>query len=162
MRELLLMRHAKSSWDEPALRDHDRPLNRRGQLDAARIGRLLRDEGIAPDVVAFSTAERASQTVELLIDGLDEAVDARVVPELYLASPQDCVQVASSIPSECQRLLIVAHNPGLEELVASLSGRAERFPTAALARFEVDLDDWGTLSLSTPARMTALWRPKEL
>jgi phosphohistidine phosphatase len=133
---LYLLRHAKSSWDEPGLADHDRPLARRGKRAADAMGRYMREHGIEPEVVLCSSATRTRQTLERL--GLP---DARIEPELYGA---DAATLRALIPDASSAMLI-GHNPGMQDLALSLarSGAklgelAEKFPTGALATIELD------------------------
>lgn len=162
MHTLLLMRHAKSSWDDASQRDHDRPLTERGHRAAHEIGALLARESAVPDLILSSTAVRTRETVAGVLAGLGVPVETRFVSELYHAGPADCLAVAATAPEDCRVLLVVAHNPGLEQLVATLARREERFPTAALARFELDIGAWAEVESALRARLVALWRPKEL
>ena len=163
MRTLLLLRHAKSSWDDAGLRDHDRPLNERGLAAAPRIGRLLVELGRVPDLVLSSTAARARATAESVAEasGIDRD-DVMFVENLYLAPPGTIVDVVRKQAQDAQCVLVVAHNPGLEDLVESLAGHAEAFPTAALAAFSLEIDDWRDLALMSPNRLEGLWRPRDL
>ncbi|MBK8978066.1 MAG: histidine phosphatase family protein [Planctomycetes bacterium] len=162
MPELLLLRHAKSSWDDPGLRDHDRPLNERGGRAAPRMGELLRDEHILPDRILSSTAVRARQTAEAVaaVCGLSDAL--ATIEELYLAPPSVILETVRRRAGEAIRVLVVAHNPGLEELVARLAGQHYEFPTAALARFRLRIDSWERLDMGVQADLLGLWRPREL
>ncbi len=162
MKTLLILRHGKSSWKHPGLADHDRPLNKRGLRDAPRMGRLLREEDLAPDRIVSSTAVRARETARLVAGeaGSDRAVEHS--RRLYLASVAEIVRVLREVGGDASRLLVVGHNPGLEELVACLTGCAEALPTAALAELELDLQSWSKLEESTPARLVNLWRPRLL
>ena len=162
MRTLLLLRHAKSSWDDHGLRDQDRPLNKRGERTAPRMGVWMVEQGIAPDLVLSSTAERARRTAELVVEA--SRFDARIalVEELYLASPTTLLDVAARRGGDARRVLLVAHNPGCEELASRIGGSYERFPTAALARIDFDVQDWKDVGLESPAALVALWRPKEI
>src|SRR5690606_33777596 len=163
MRQLLLLRHAKSSWDDAGVRDHDRVLNERGEATAPRMGRLLAELGLVPDRVLSSTAARARRTAELVAAAAGLGADAITVSEdLYLAPPATIVDVIRRKGGDAARVLVVAHNPGLEELVASLAGRPEAFPTAALAALSIDIEDWKDLALLSPARVDGVWRPREL
>ncbi len=170
MTHLLLMRHAKSDWTDAVLEDHDRPLNDRGRRDAPRMGRLLAAEGLMPDLVVCSTAVRARQTLEGLAagGGLGEAA---VVHEasLYLASPGTILAVARAAVGDAggepERVLLIGHNPGMEELASRLAGRFVRFPTATVAVCDLATIDWADLDAGRGvARVTAVraFRPKEL
>ncbi|HEY2126513.1 MAG TPA: histidine phosphatase family protein [Streptosporangiaceae bacterium] len=136
-RTLLVLRHSKSAWPEGTA-DMDRPLSARGQRDAAAVGRWLRGEGLAPDLVACSTAERTRQTWDLVSDQLgwvgDEPGMLHYDPRLYDASPGDLLTVIQETPDEVAILALVGHNPGAAELVLALAGQRElSFPTSALA-----------------------------
>jgi phosphohistidine phosphatase len=115
-----------------------------------------------PDTILASTAVRARTTAELVAEAA--GFDGRIVKlaELYLASPAMIVDLVGRLPAGCRRAMVVAHNPGLEELVERLTGRDERFPTAALAAVELPIDDWIELELGILGKLAGLWRPKEL
>jgi phosphohistidine phosphatase len=162
MKTLLLLRHAKSSWDDASLSDHERPLNKRGRKDAPRIGELLAGEGLLPDCIFGSTAQRVRETVELVVQHSGYRGKIEFLPELYLASREIYVKVLRDSPEECASAMIVGHNPGLEELLACLSGTHEHLPTAALAQLALPLAVWGELRLGLRAEIVNLWRPKEL
>ena len=163
MRQLLLLRHAKSAWDNPGLNDHDRTLNKRGLADAPTIGRLLTQHNIVPDLTLTSSATRAQQTTQLVAEAADIPDDAiQTLPHLYHATPHELIYAAHQATETTNRLLIVAHNPGLEELTSHLAGQYHRFPTAALAVFNLELEDWGELNPDTTAQLLHIFRPKEL
>ena len=161
MRQLLLLRHAKSSWDHPELRDHERPLNRRGLRDAPRIGRLLAEREIVPEAILSSTAVRAVMTAELVAEACGFVGEIERVPELYGARPCAYVEAVRELGYDREPAMVVGHNPGLESLVELLSGESERMPTAALARVEFEIDDWRDF-VGEGGRLRDLWRPKEL
>ncbi len=148
-RRLILLRHAKSDW--PDVPDEDRPLAKRGRRDAPRIGRWLRDRGYRPDVVVCSAARRARQTWELVAPELDGSPDVRFEPRAYAASALTLLYLTRELPGRCRTALLVGHNPGLEELTASLAGGPDgprpgiRLPTAGVAVFEFD-GDWPSLA----------------
>ncbi len=158
MRRLLLLRHAKSDWDHPGLRDHDRPLAPRGLRAAPRMGRLLRENGLVPGAALASTAVRARETARLALGAAEASPDAlRLVPELYGASPGEILAVVEDLGGTSP-LLVVAHNPGMEDLVARLAGAWDPFPTAALA--VVATPSWD--ALAADGRLEEVVRPKEL
>jgi phosphohistidine phosphatase len=149
MRQLLLLRHAKSAWDDPALSDHARPLNARGRKAAAAMALAMRDFGIVPDVVLVSSARRTLQTLEAFAPfeqgALVEPLDA-----LYLASWQQMLDVIRRVPETARSVMLVGHNPGLHDLAMGLADPnasakdapmlrrlAEGYPTGALAEFLV-------------------------
>ena len=162
MKTLLVLRHAKSSWDHTELADHDRPLNERGERDAPRMGRLLREQGLRPDAVLSSTAERAQRTAREVIEASGYAVEVDLTGDFYLAPPEAYLETLREQAEEHQCIMIVRHNPGLQDLVELLTGQPELFPTAALAHVELPVDRWQDLSTKTAGRLVHLWRPKEL
>ncbi len=162
MKTLLILRHAKSSWKQPGLADHDRPLNRRGNRDAPRVGRLLRRQALTPDLIVSSTAERARVTAAQVAEGAGYGGPVELDRQLYLADPEAIVDVVRGLGGEASRVLVVGHNPGLQELVARLTGKDEVLPTAALAQIELPIAGWAELRTSSRGRLAALWRPKEL
>ena len=161
MKTLLILRHGKSSWKHPGLADHDRPLNGRGRHDAPRVGRLLREEGLVPDRIVSSTAIRARATADLVADHAGCSRRAKKNRELYLASGPDILRVLRNVGGRASRLLVVGHNPGLEELVAGLTGCAVMLPTAALVEVRLEVDEWSKLDASTRGRLVNLWRPRQ-
>lgn len=162
MKTLFLMRHAKSSWKDERLPDHDRPLNKRGKKDAPRMGQLLVEQKIQPDRWLSSTALRARTTAELVAETVDFAGEIELRSDLYHAAPADYLAVLQEVADTADSVLIVGHNPGLEELLELLTGAAKAFPTAALARIELPVLDWKELKTSTRGKLIHLWRPKEL
>jgi len=162
MKTLLILRHAKSSWKETGLVDHDRSLNKRGKRDAPRIGELLREQGLVPDMILSSSAKRAKRTAEIVAEESgfgDEIVFSR---ELYAAWPESYIDALSLQPDRFGCLMVVGHNPGLEELLLVLTGEAERMPTAALAQVTLPIDSWSELSYETAGELVKIWRPREL
>ena len=136
MRQLHLLRHAKSSWDDPDLADHDRPLAPRGEKAARRIAEHLRAEGIAPELVLCSTALRARETLAALLPVLAGDADIRLEEGLYGAGVDAVLGRLREVDESVGSVLVVGHNPTLHELALALTGRSdalERFPTGALA-----------------------------
>jgi phosphohistidine phosphatase len=155
---LLLMRHAKSSWDDPDLEDHDRPLNKRGKRDAPRMGRLLLDQGLGPDLIVTSSAIRARRTGELVAETCGDP-PLQIEPDLYHAGPEEILEVIAALAGP-RRLLVVGHNPGLEELVSMIADEWTRMPTAAIACATVRP---GTKEFALQHLMlNGIWRPREL
>jgi phosphohistidine phosphatase len=161
MKTLLILRHAKSSKDDPDLDDHARPLNDRGERDAPRMGKLLRELDMVPDRIVSSTAVRARATAEAAAkaSGYEGKVDLEST--LYLAEPDEYIEVVSKTPKNVRSVLVVGHNPGLERLVEKLTRKREELPTAALAKVTFDLDDWKDLP-GAKGKLEDVWRPKEL
>ena len=164
MRRLFLLRHAKSSWDEPGLADRERPLASRGRKATKLIAAYLRDEGISPQLVLCSSSVRTRETLRGL--RLDEA-DVRIEDDLYGASADELLAVVRHLPDEVDSVMLVGHNPGIEDLTIRLSGQGEelarvrqKFPTAALATLELD-GSWRELAPGG-AELVAFVKPKEL
>lgn len=162
MKLLLLLRHAKSSWGNDALADHERPLNERGRHDAPRMGRLLRTLDFVPDQIVTSSAKRAATTAQLVAEAAGYAGEIRYTRDLYQADPETYVGVARTTADAVQRLMLVGHNPDIEELVAELSGTEERMPTATLVCFRLPIAAWRELKLADQYELAGIWRPKEI
>lgn len=146
-RRLVLLRHAKSDWPEN-VPDHDRPLAKRGRRDAPSVGRWLRDKGYLPDVVICSTALRTRQTWELAATKLGAAPAVTFEPRAYAASALTLLYLARELPGDSRTALMIAHNPGVSELAASLAGTHQHgmnFPTAGVAVLEFG-GDWPDLT----------------
>lgn len=162
MKELLILRHAKSSWKRQGLIDHLRPLNHRGLRDAPRVGRWIKAKRLQPDIVLCSDATRARSTLELVAAEWKEASPVRELHSLYLASPATYLEQLSSLDETHRRAMVVGHNPGLEELNLLLTGQEEFLPTAALVHIRLGVRRWRDIQLKTRGELVNLWRPKEL
>jgi len=162
MKTLLVLRHAKSSWNDPALDDHERPLNKRGRRDAPRMGELVREYGLIPDVIISSNAARARLTAEAVAEAARYAGEILLDPRLYLACPADILSLLTAVRENAGTVMIIGHNPGLEELVEQLTGERQDLPTAALAQIGLPIDQWRDLKRSTRGTLVGLWRPEEL
>ncbi len=162
MKKLLILRHAKSSWKDLSQADHDRPLNKRGKRDAPRIGKFMRERDMIPDLIISSTAKRAWKTAEAVADEVDYRKDVTRTRDLYHAYPDAFIEILQGLDNHFRSVLMVAHNPGIEELVAQLSGVYERMTTGALAHFELPIDDWQDLEDRMRGRLKGIYRPKEL
>lgn len=162
MKTLLLLRHAKSSWKETQLADHDRPLNKRGRHDAPRIGNLIERKNLNPNLIVSSTALRARSTAQVVAESCAHAEPIHEIRDLYLAGPQTYIETARCFPNQFERVLMVGHNPGISQLLWRLTGSDEDFPTAALAQIEIPIDDWSDLAETIRGRLIQFWRPREL
>ncbi|MCB0214987.1 MAG: histidine phosphatase family protein [Chloroflexi bacterium] len=162
MKTLLVMRHAKSSWKREDLTDHDRPLNGRGRRDAPRMGELLADRDLVPDLILASTARRARDTAMALADACGYDGQPLLSRQLYGADPERCLSLLRQLGGDAERVLLVAHNPGMAELVDQLTDRFEDFPTAALACIVLPIESWDALDDTISGDLIALWRPREL
>jgi phosphohistidine phosphatase len=162
MKTLLVLRHAKSSWNGPARHDHERPLNTRGRRDGPRMGALVRECGLLPDIVISSDAVRARLTAEAVTKAARYAGEILLDPRLYVAGPADILSLLRTVRENAETVMIVGHNPGLEELVEQLTGERQDMPTAALAQIVLPIDRWRDLTLSTRGTLMGHWRPKDL
>ena len=167
-RELLILRHAKSDWTSGPASDFDRPLAKRGKKDAPRVGEWLYREGLVPDMVISSSAERARQTAVKVCKSMDfKKKNIQWDDKVYEAGVTDLLNVLARCPPEERTVLLVGHNPGLEDLVCYLAvdeveepSDGKLLPTAALARLEMP-DDWTALEAGC-AQLVSVTRPRKL
>lgn len=167
-RELLILRHAKSAWDTAAPSDFERPLAPRGRKAAPRMGRWLADQGLVPDYVVSSPAERARQTVEAVCTEL--GIDTETIHwdrRIYGGWTRTLMDVLRDSPDNALRVLITGHNPGLEDLLESLCHEGiesppdgKLMPTASIARLRVDVP-WPEVRPDCAA-LLSLIRPRQL
>src|SRR3954463_15885238 len=122
MKTLLLLRHAKSSWKDSDIDDHERPLNKRGKKDAPRMGRLLLDEGLVPDLIVSSSAKRCRRTADEVMGASSYRGEARITGDLYEADGNKLREFLTTLDDRFNRVLLIAHNPGMEQLVEALIG----------------------------------------
>jgi phosphohistidine phosphatase len=160
MKRLLILRHAKSSWHDERLSDHDRPLNERGLLDAPRVGLELAESKRVPDLILCSTAARAVETSRKLAEACGYTGEIELHREMYLAPPETYRRLIAELPESVKRPLLVGHNPGLEQLVAELTGKEVSFPTAGLVEVGWKLASWDACSQSPRGTQLARWSPK--
>jgi phosphohistidine phosphatase len=168
VRTLFLFRHAKSSWDNLALDDFDRPLAPRGRKAAPMMGRAMKERGWLPELALVSSARRAVETWQLAAAELAAEPEVRFSRALYHAPPEKLLEALRDAPESCRSLVLVGHNPGLEDLArmlagpesdgAALAALRQKFPTGTLARFSFDAP-WAELRTAT---LTHFLRPKEL
>lgn len=161
MRTLLILRHAKSSWDDASLADFDRPLNGRGERTAPLMGEVMRQEGLAPEVILSSPATRAKQTALATKGAAGLDVELIFDDRIYEASANGLRQVVSEIDDRYSSAMLVGHNPGMEALVRYLTGQIEPMPTAALAVIDLDIDAWAEIT-EDRGTLRHIFRPKEL
>ncbi len=159
---LLLMRHAKSSWADSTLADFERPLNGRGKQDAPRMGELLRKRELLPDLIITSEARRARDTTTRVVEASGYEGEVRSTRELYEAEPEDFLEVLHAVPDSCARVMLVAHNPGLEMLLELLTGIPEALSTGALAAIQLPVTSWKELHEGVRGKLLGLWSPKAL
>jgi len=156
MLHLMIMRHGKSDWDTDNQDDHDRPLSPRGVASSERMGEIIRELGLIPDVVISSTARRARSTAELA--RITGGWDSRLVLEdaLYGASVADAVDFLSSVDDSTQRVMLVGHEPTWSMLVKHLTGAAVAMKTAAVADIELPHSDWSEIRADCGVLVTLL------
>lgn len=161
MKTLLLLRHAKSSRKFPDLSDHDRPLNHRGKRDAPRMGRLLKEKDLVPDLVISSTAIRAKDTAIAKHRGYKGKMF--MFESLYAAEPTAYLTVLRDLADNYRQVLVVGHNPGVEELIETLTGEIHNIPTCTLARIEFDIEKWSAIlrERTHRGRLVVILRPDE-
>jgi phosphohistidine phosphatase len=144
MKRLLLVRHAKSSWNHPGLDDFDRPLNKRGKHDAPMMAERLARRGIRPDAIVVSPAKRAKRTAKLLAEGMGVSQDhVRDEAQIYEASVPMLLQVIAGFDDNWSFVMLVGHNPGLTSLVNALAGSViDNLPTCGVADISLDIERW--------------------
>ena len=160
MKRLLILRHAKSSWADSSQDDWQRPLNERGVRDAPRVGEWLRKRAIMPDLIVSSDAVRARSTAQAAAAALGYARDIVTHPSLYHAKPADVFDVLHEVAGDAHTVLIVGHNPGLEELIHQITGEHHGMVTTALVVLDVQVDRWSDRDGTTPASIAETWEPR--
>jgi phosphohistidine phosphatase len=152
VRTVVLLRHAKSSWADPALADADRPLAPRGERAAGKIAGYLRRKKIRPDRALCSPALRTRQTLAAIEPSLGKRCSVELVPELYAASEPELLERLRALPDSVDSVIIIGHNPGLHELALALASQGAelarleaKFPTGGLATLVVSRDHWAGL-----------------
>ena len=153
-KELILVRHAKSSWDDPYLDDHDRPLNERGLRNAPEMGKRLQGWGICPDVWISSTALRAITTAEIMAEEIGFPPDQiQRSKDLYHASATELQEFIAELDHRIGCAILFGHNPGMTSLVANLYGLPiGNLPTSGVVHFQFNENTWSLVSSATPAR----------
>ena len=163
MKTLLLMRHAKSSWDDDRLPDHKRPLNDRGRRDVPTIGDRLSGRDLFPDMILSSSAERARITASIIAPYLNlPASRVAVTDDLYMANPDIFLSIVQLTDSNVDTLMLVAHNPGITQFAASLTDDAgiDHMPTASVFVVRFDVTAWHEVETGT-GRYVAFEYPKK-
>jgi phosphohistidine phosphatase len=168
MKILTLLRHAKSGWDDPATRDFDRPLNPRGRRAARTVGAEMKAQGLAFDLALASPARRVAETLDEVATAFG-AVEPHYEPRLYLASAAALLDIVRHAPDGADRLLLVGHNPGMEELALRLGRRGDplraevelKYPTGTVAQIELPAEHWAEVKEGT-GRIVRFIRPRDL
>jgi phosphohistidine phosphatase len=170
LKTLLLLRHAKSSWDQPLLSDYERPLAKRGRKAAPRMGKFIAKADLAPDLVLCSSARRAQETWNLVSGALGAPCQVVILEDLYDASVQSLISLLREVPDTVDRILMVGHNPTFEDLAMTLVGSGEeearrdmerKFPTAALAIIDFPDKGWSEIERRSGC-LREFVKPKDL
>lgn len=172
MKTLTLLRHAKSGWDDPVLRDFDRPLNKKGIRAANAMGQKMRAEGLQVDKLVASPAARVVGTLEGFSEGLGRVIEPVWDRRIYLASSATLLDIIRETDDAVENLMLVGHNPGLEDLVLNLvsdDGHSplrdvveEKFPTASIVRMSWDGASWSSLGSSSGIELDMFIRPRDI
>lgn len=170
MKTVILLRHAKSDWSDSVSRDFDRPLNERGKRAAHLMGSWAKGQKLHVDAIVASPAVRVTETLDYFIDGYGEGMDTRWDRRIYLASSATLLDVLRDLPDDLGSVMMVGHNPGLEDLIldtvpedaADKTREAVevKYPTAAIATLVFDGDHWA--DIARPARIVQFTRPRDL
>ena len=167
---LILLRHAKSAWDNPSLADFARPLSSRGRKAAPLIGAYLARHGLVPDLVLASSAQRVIETLDLVSAGWPGKPTIRKLKSLYLAMPREMLRRLQAVGREPDRVMLVGHSPGIADLanwlcslgkVEQRASLARKFPTGATAVIEFDVEDWAEVDAET-GRLIDFATPKQI
>jgi len=165
---LWLLRHAKSSWDDPALEDRDRPLAPRGERAADEMRRYLDAERVGPDLVVCSSALRTRQTLARVLPGLGSELEIRIDPSCYTFDPTDLLERLRRVPDGVGSVMLIGHNPAIEGLAVALCARGDRldrlttkYPTGGLAEIELPTGGWSEVGDRT-GELTRFVIPRDL
>lgn len=161
MKTLYVLRHAKSSWDDPTLPDFERTLNERGYRDAPRIAGAMTKRNFLPDLIVASPAVRTTETAEIVKKSAAFTAKIRFNPHIYEASLEDLLAVITETPDNVDKLLLVGHNSGVETLVGNLTGEFRSMPTAALAAIRLNVNAWNEIKTNC-GELIDFFSPKEL
>lgn len=161
MKTLLIMRHAKSSWKDQELPDHDRPLKKKGRKDISNMAKILKKKSLVPDLVLSSTAVRSKETATLMIEKLKYKGKLELLEEFYMAEPETYIKHIAKVSDKVDVLLILGHNPGLEGLVMTLGDKITSLPTGSIAKLYLFIDKWSELTTDTDGEINHVWIPED-
>ena len=158
---LLVLRHAKSSWKDSELPDHDRPLNKRGKNQGSKMGKLVKEMDLVPDYIISSTAKRAIDTSELIAEFSGYSGRIALDSSLYHQdSSEQYTKVLASISDNHSKVLIVGHNPSVENLIEKLTNRIELMKTCSLVRIDIKIKSWkDIISEKDKSVLINIWHP---
>jgi len=162
MKKLLLMRHAKSSWKDSDVEDHERPLKKRGKHDAERMGKYLQSKKLVPDVIISSTALRAQETADYLLKKLKYKNKVYYSKNLYMAEPINILDAIEEFADDKKTVMIIGHNPGLEAFLQIVTRQVESLPTGSVAYIKIKSKHWKDITDEDENSLKNLWRPKDL
>jgi len=162
MKTLLIMRHGKSSWKDPALPDCERPLAKKGIKASRRMGLFIQEKELIPQRILCSSARRSVQTAQLFCETCGCPDTVEVLDELYMAEAETYIRALQNLPDELERVMIIGHNPGLEFLLQMLSGELVSLPTSVIAHLTLPIQHWSELNDHTEGFLIEVWKPKEL
>ena len=167
MKSLTLLRHAKSTWDDPVARDFDRPLNPRGHQAARAVGEAMKEAGLGFELVLASPARRVIETLDEVAETFGP-LQPVYEPRLYLASPDTLLEIARAAGDGIGRLMLVGHNPGLESLALRLTGKSPlrsqvelKYPTGTLAGIDLPIGRWRDVADGS-GTLVRFIRPRDL
>ena len=153
MKTLYLLRHAKSSWDDTSLLDRERPLEDRGERDAAKMSKRWSQQHLKPDLIMSSPAARALATAQVVAQGLEYKTNGIMVnDQLYAATEDTLIAVIEALDDKLDRVMLVGHNPGFTELAHHFDRGITHMPTCALAEFRFEAQSWAGIGQAGPAR----------
>lgn len=161
MLTLYLLRHAKSSWDDASQPDFERPLANRGREACALIGEYIEEKGIDFDLVVVSTAVRTRETIELVKERAKFRGEVRYDERIYEATVSQLLEIVSQIDNDRESVLLVGHNPGIEDLLALLTGEHQRVTTANFAKIKLEATKWSG-TLANKGTLEWIIRPREI
>lgn len=162
MKTLILMRHAKSSWKDNSLPDHQRPLNRRGKRDALRMGKFLKKQGHKLDMILCSTATRAMSTVKRFLQEYDFGGEVFYFDDLYGADIEVYIAILNRLDNNVDSAMIVGHNPEMDYFLEVVCDEYEHMPTASIAVIQVSIENWADLKEISHGELINLWKPREI
>lgn len=162
MKELLILRHAKSVKGDPRYKDYDRPLDERGEAQIPVIGQVIQKEKIIPDYILSSSAKRTRETTEKTANAISYKGSFHYSEKLYEAETSDYIEALSKIPNEYNRVMLVGHNPTHENYTSHLAAQGISLSTGALAYFKIPIKSWKELDTTIKGELVNVWRPKDL
>lgn len=160
MKSVFILRHAKSSWKHQDIDDHDRPLNKRGKRDAPILGELLRKKHLVPDLIISSTAKRANSTAKAVAKSSGYQGKIIMDKSLYAAEPAAYIDILHRLSNEFTRVLMVGHNPVLEELVGMITGEEHIMPTCSLMHIQFSVNSWNEVDYKCRGKLLEILQPR--